>query len=142
LILNICFGKGKVKVLTHVLLTQSGGAGGRGGAQTYLGDDKPYCADNAQNDGQYCVGSSAGYTGCCNLGGSPGDAYDNDDNVSLLMYLPGSGGGAGAGTATDSGGAGGNGGASIGLYSNEMTLNGAVKANGGRGGNGVAILGG
>jgi hypothetical protein len=115
------------------LPTQSGGAGGRGGAQNYHGDDKPYCDDNAQNDGQYCEGSSAGYSSCCNTGGSPGDAYDNDDDVSSLMYLPGSGGGAGAGAP---GRAGGNGGASIVLYSNEMTLNGVIKANGGNGGNG------
>jgi len=68
-----------------------------------------------------------------NSGGSSGDAYDNDDDVSLLMYLPGSGGGAGAGFP---GRAGGNGGASIVLYSNEMTLNGVIKANGGNGGGG------
>ncbi|KAL7454489.1 hypothetical protein ACHAWC_008679, partial [Mediolabrus comicus] len=109
-----------------------GGAGGRGGAQSYY-SYRGYCDDNAQNDGQYCVGQSAGYDACCNGGGSPGDPYDNDDNVSSLMYLPGSGGGAGAGTATAtvSGGAGG---ASIVLYSNEMTLNGMIKANGGDGG--------
>jgi len=127
---NVCFGK--VKVLTYLLptSTQSGGAGGRGGAQSYY-SFRGYCDDNAQNDGQYCVGKSAGYDACCNGGGSPGDPYDNDDNVSSLMYLPGSGGGAGAGTATVSGGAGG---ASIVLYSNEMTLNGMIKANGGDGG--------
>ncbi len=130
LIWNVCFGK----VLTHSLPTQSGGAGGRGGEQSYRGDDKPYCDDNAQNDGQYCEGEgTAGYSGCCNEGGSPGDAYDNDDDVSLLMYLPGSGGGAGAGAP---GHAGGYGGASIVLYSNEMTLNGVIKANGGDGGEG------
>jgi hypothetical protein len=66
--------------------------------------------------------------------GSPGDAYDNDDDVSLLMYLPGSGGGAGAGGPSTVGGAGGAGGASILLYSTEMTLNGVVKANGGAAG--------
>jgi hypothetical protein len=49
------------------------------------------------------------------------------------MFLPGSGGGAGAGTDTVVGGAGGNGGASILLYSTEITLNGAVKVNGGDG---------
>ena len=119
-----------------MLLPQSGGAGGRGGGieEGYAYDDeKPYCADNAHSgiyDGQYCEGSSAGYSGCCKEGGSPGDAYDNDDNVSSLMFLPGSGGGAGAGFP---GGSGGNGGASILLYSTDMTLNGAVKANGGDG---------
>jgi hypothetical protein len=118
---------------TLVAKTQSGGAGGRGGG-LFWGDDKPYCDDNAhsgRHDGQYC--SLASWSGCCNTGGSPGDAYDNDNDVSLLMYLPGSGGGAGAGTP---GRAGGNGGASIVLYSNEMTLNGVIKANGGNGGNG------
>jgi hypothetical protein len=136
---NVCFGK----VLTHSLptSTQSGGAGGRGGEPRYRSygttnqyvEFDSYCDDNAQNDGQYCEGSSAGYSGCCHAGGSPGDAYDNDDDVSLLMYLPGSGGGAGAGAGTP-GCAGGNGGASIVLYSTEMTLNGAIKANGGDGG--------
>ncbi len=116
-----------------MLLPQSGGAGGRGGGieEGYTYDDeKPYCADNARSgiyDGDYCEGFGASYAACCNEGGSPGDAYDNDDNVS---FLPGSGGGAGAGFP---GGGGGNGGASILLYSTDMTLNGAVKANGGDG---------
>ncbi|KAL7448689.1 hypothetical protein ACHAWC_001637, partial [Mediolabrus comicus] len=118
-----------------------GGAGGRGGEQSYSATKTSYCGDNAHSGrfgGRYCVGSSAGYSGCCNTGGSPGGAYDNDDDdVSLLMYLPGSGGGAGAG---EPGRAGGNGGASIVLYSNEMTLNGVIKANGGNGGNGNGRL--
>ena len=89
---------------THVLSSQSGGEGGRGGGVS-------------PNDG-----------------GSPGQAYDNDDDVSLLMFLPGSGGGDGSGYGTGTPGAGGNGGAAILLYSTEMTLNGEVKANGGDGG--------
>ncbi len=116
-----------------MLLPQSGGAGGRGGGYSYDDDEKPYCADNARSeifDGQYCE-VLAGYSGCCKAGGSPGDTYDNDDNVSSLMFLPGSGGGAGAGNP---GGGGGNGGASILLYSTEMTLNGLVKVNGEGGG--------
>jgi hypothetical protein len=82
-----------------VLLTQSGGAGGRGGGH-FKGGNKPYCADNARSglyDGNYCSVANDNWSGCCNTGGSRGDAYDNDDDVSLLMYLPGSGGGAGAG---------------------------------------------
>ncbi len=121
------------------MLPQSGGAGGRGGEieEGYSYDDEnPYCADNAHSgiyDGDYCEGFGASYSGCCNAGGSPGDAYDDDDNVSSLMFLPGSGGGAGAGFP---GGRGGNGGASILLYSTEMTLNGLVKVNGEGGGGG------
>jgi hypothetical protein len=116
-----------------VLLIQTGGAGGRGGAQNYY-SYRAYCDDNARSGiygGEYCEGHGAGYDSCCNTGGSPGDAYDNDDDVSLLMYLPGSGGGSGAGAPGCAGGAGG---ASIVLYSNEMTLNGMIKANGGDGG--------
>ncbi len=130
-------------MLKHVLLTQSGGAGGRGGARSYDPLKTSYCADNAhsgRHNGEYCRGVSTGYVGCCNEGGSPGDSYDNDDDVSSLMYLPGSGGGAGAGSG--GGAAGGNGGASILLYSTEMTLNGAVKANGGVGGESVPSPGG
>jgi hypothetical protein len=127
------------------LLSQTGGAGGRGGAEIYYSSIASYCDDNARSGiygGEYCEGYGAGYSGCCNRGGSPGDPYDNDDNVSSLIFLPGSGGGAGAGTSRVAGGAGGNGGAAILLYSTEMTLNGVVKANGGDGGTSPAAGGG
>ena len=126
-------------MLTHVFLSQSqsGGEGGRGGGD-YQSYKTSYCSDNARDQlygGQFCE-YGGGYTGCCNEGGRPGDAYDNYDHVSLLTFLPGSGGGAGAdiNPLTGNGGAGGYGGAAILLYSTEMILNGVVKANGGDGG--------
>ena len=121
-----------------MFLSQSGGEGGRGGGD-YQSYKTSYCSDNARDQlygGQFC---EYGGTGCCNKGGSPGDAYDNEVDVSLLTFLPGSGGGAGAGFPVETvdplpGGAGGYGGAAILLYSTEMILNGVVKANGGDGG--------
>ena len=122
---------------------QSGGEGGRGGGY-YTSSITSYCSDNVRDqrypnpdDGQYQYCDFPNWAGCCNKGGSPGEAYDNYDDVSLLMFLPGSGGGAGAGLP---GGAGGYGGAAILLYSTEMTLNGAVKANGGDGGSGSGAV--
>jgi len=79
------------------------------------------------------------YTGCCNLGGKPGDVYD--DTLPLTLR-PGSGGGGGAGhepystyssTYSGLGGAGGAGGAAIIFYSEEIVLNGNIYANGGDG---------
>ena len=77
--------------------------------------------------------SFSSYTGCCNTGGKPGDVYD--DTVALTLR-PGSGGGGGAGLSSTNGGAGGAGGAAIIFYSEEIVLNGNIKANGSNGGRG------
>lgn len=80
-----------------------------------------------------CPGyDSFGYTHCCNEGGKPGNKYD--DTLPLTLR-PGSGGGGGAGNGEGpGGGAGGAGGAAIIFYSEEIVLNGNIKANGSNGG--------
>jgi len=53
-----------------------------------------------------------------------------DDTLPLTLLRPGSGGGGGAGLSKTKGGAGGAGGAAIIFYSEEIALNGSIKANG------------
>ena len=123
--------------MSHLLVESSSchvaGKGGRGGEQTYS-ENKPFCSDLSSCPGD----DSFGYTGCCNEGGKPGDVYD--DTLPLTLR-PGSGGGGGAGkgqtnTPAVNGGAGGAGGAAMIFYSEEIVLNGNIKANGSNGGRG------
>jgi len=97
------------------------GRGGWGGEQTCVpGRSQPWKPQS--NDWDYDYG--------CDDGGSPGDVYD--DTLPLTLLRPGSGGGKGGGNV-----AGGNGGAAIIFYSEEIALNGNIKANGSNGGRGA-----
>ena len=96
------------------MTTLLAGRGGWGGEQTCFPDNN----DNS-----------------CDVGGRPGDVYDD---ALPLTLRPGSGGGGGAGNVDTNGGAGGAGGAAIIFYSEEIVLNGNIYANGSNGGRGAS----